>query len=342
MKPVWDDVNARARGLGTHLLTAAQLESLAREADITCLATALRHHGLIPGVVVDTPRPEDLELALRRWAAGLLRTLARWTGARAAALPLVFDDEDRRSVRAILRGAAQRAPVDRRLAGLIPTPSLPERALEELAAAPGIAGAEALLAAWHHPYAEALAPVASAAQPDLFAIEMVLSRAYGQRASAAARRGNSRAVRSFVRETIDLDNGITAIVLASVGRDVVASDVFLGGGSRISLETFEQAITTRVPVAAGARIAAALGRSPYAPAFVRYAGDPAALDDDLLRRRLRDLTRRVRQAPLDALSAIWFGLRLRAQLVDLQHIIWTVALDAPRQWLIGTLATAAA
>lgn len=342
MTPVWDDVNARARGLGSHLLTRAQLTALAREPDAPALAAALRRRGVLTGTTTEVPRPPDLELAIRRWAGAALRTLARWVGRRAGALPLVFDEEDRRSLRAIIRGAVQHTPADRRLAGLVPTPSLPERALVALASAPNAAAVSGLLAVWHHPFAAAIAPASLAASPDLFALESALSRAFAERATQAAARAHNRPLRDAVAEAIDLENARTAVLLATLWRDVVAADQFLPGGARVSITAFSQAIATGEASAAGSRIATAFAGTPYAKLFAQRLPDPATLDDELLRLRLRELTRQVRRVPLGPLTLLWFALRLRAQLLDLQRIVWTVALGAPRQPLIDRLTTAPA
>jgi len=338
MTPLWDDVNARARGLGTHLLDVTALESLGRESDISGLAAALRRHGVLTAATAEVPSAEAIELALRRWAGAMLRIIGRWAGPRVTALPLVFDDEDRRSLRAIFRGAAQRAPAMTRLAGLIPTPFLPERALEELAhaATPELAGS--LLSAWRHPYAEAILPVTATPQPDLLAFEVAISRAYAQRLAAAASRSRSGAVRAFVAESIDLENATTALALAGNDRDIIVRETFLAGGTDLLLAGFERAIKTGTAEGARAELRSALARTPYATAF---APGTTWLEDELLRLRLQSLGDRVRQAPLDALTTIWFALRLRAQLIDLQRILWTVMLNGPRAALHDMITAAA-
>jgi len=338
---MWDDVNARVRGLATHFLTRSQLEGLARAPDLPALAEALRQHGVPVPEPAGLVHPEAVELGIRRWGATSLGILARWAGPRAAALPLIFDDEDRRSLRAIFRGAIERAPAERRLAGLIPTPALPERALEELARSPTASAAATLLAAWHHPFAAALAPVVAEALPDLFALDLTLARAYVDRASTASRAMRDEGVRAVVRDMIDLENGLAAIVLATEGKDVIPKQIFLPGGARVSIVAYEEAIATRDPGAAGAKIAVALGGTPYADAFRRSAHDPVLLEDELLRRRLRAIAHRVRLAPLGPVPVLWFGLRLRVQMIDLQRVVWTVALGAPRPRLAETLATPA-
>ncbi|HEU5358582.1 MAG TPA: V-type ATPase subunit [Gemmatimonadales bacterium] len=339
MRPAWDDVNARARGLSTHLLTRGTLHALGRAPELAALASGLRRCGVLAATAEEQPTPEQLELGIRRWAGARLGLLARWVGERSAALPLVFDAEDRRSLRAIFRGIAERAPAERRLAGLIPTPALPERALEALAAAPTAAAAAALLAAWRHPLAAAAAWT-GAADPDLFALDESLARAGADQARRAARRTHDAPLRNAVREAIDLDNALTAVVLATAGREVPSASQFLPGGARVTSVVFREAIATGDPGAAGVRLARALAGSAYADLFARGAGDPAALESAVLRRQLRELSRQVRRAPLGPLELIWFALRLRAQVLDLQRIIWTVALDAPRAELAGALVTA--
>ena len=186
----WEDLNARARGLGTHLLSGPQLNALAMAADIAALGEALRRLGY--PLEEGAASPGALELALRRMAAGRLHILARWCGPRVGVLAVWFEDEDRRSLRAMLRGAVQHAPADTRLAGLVPTPALPERALRELANQPTPAAVAALLTAWRNPYGSALLAAASVAQPDLFTLEILVNRTFAQRATRAARGGGSK------------------------------------------------------------------------------------------------------------------------------------------------------
>ena len=84
MSPLWDDVNARARGLGTRLFTRGQLESLARAADAAALWAAFRRLGLPVAGEREAATSPELELAVRRWAAAALRTPALWIVAGSA------------------------------------------------------------------------------------------------------------------------------------------------------------------------------------------------------------------------------------------------------------------
>lgn len=337
MKPAWDDVNARARGLATHLLNSDQLDALALQPDLPALAAALRPLGLLPATVSESPEPEEIELGLRRWAGELMAIMARWTGRRAAALPLVFDEEDRRSIRAVVRGAVQHAPAEARLAGLIPTPVLPERALEELAACSSVGAVGALLAAWQHPFAGALAGAAGITLPDLLRIELELARILVQRDLDAARRSRDRILRVLVRETIDIENATSAVLVSGHDPDVDIPSLFLEGGARLTLDAFTSAAGSVSPRDACLVIARALRPSPLSAVMSQHADKPAELDDALLRLRLLQLARRVRQAPLSVVTTVRMALRIRAQVIDLQRIVWTVALGGPRAWITELL-----
>lgn len=323
----WEDLTARARGLATHLLGRAQLDALAHAPDLAALGEAFRALGLLVPEF-EAVSPELLELAARRDAAAHLRTLARWAGARGAALAVVYDDEDRRSLRAILRGVVRGAPPEERLAGLIPTPTLPARALAELARQPAPGALAALLTAWGNPYGAALLPAATATEPDLLQLEYLLNRTFGARALRGA--GRSRELVEFVRETIDLENAGTALILAGGERDVVPRQAFLGGGRRLPVAAFLDAVAAGEPGEAGRRLAAAFGPGPLAAALERHTGDAAGLDEAILRARIGALARRARLAPVGPAAVLLYALRLRAQVVDLRRAIWGVALGAPR------------
>lgn len=339
MSARWDDVNARARGLSTRLFTRAQLESLARAPDPAALTEACRRLGLPLPTEKDTATSAEQELAVRRWAAGALRILARWAGARVAALAVIYEEEDRKSLRAIVRGALRGAGAEARLGGLVPTPSLPERALMELARQPTPAAVAALLLAWRNPYGPPLA-AATGTQPDPFALDLALDRAFATRALAAAQAAGTE-LATYVRGIVDLGNAVTALVLAVAGRDVVPKDAFLSGGEHVTITAFEEAAALGEPGAAGMRLAKALAPSPVAEAFRHVPQDLTGLEDALLRIRIRELARQTRRSPLGPGPVLWFALRLHAQVVDLQRIIWGAALAVPRVALAAGLVTAA-
>lgn len=334
----WEDIDARARGLATHLPSDTELQLLSGVSDAAALAVDLRRLG-VPLAAETVPQPRELELAVRRWAAAALATLARWAGPRTLALAAIYEEEDRTSLRAMFRGASCGVPVEARLSGLIPTPSLPERALEELARQVSVGAVVTLLQVWGNPYGVALSRVARIAEPDLFAIELALDRTFAARALAAARRGGPELV-AFVGESVDLANAVTAVVLAAAGKDVVPKDAFLPGGVRVSIVAFEEAAAAGGPGRAGVRLARSFAPSPLANAFRNLGGDPDRLDDELLRLRVEELHQRVLLSPLGSAPVLWFALRLKACVIDLQRIIWGQALAAPGADLVKSLVTA--
>lgn len=334
----WGDLDARARGLGTHLLTRQQVESLTAARELPELAAALRGAGL--PIAEDVAAAAGLDLAVRRAAAAQLQVLERWVGARSAVLAVVFEDEDRRSLRALARGAAQHATPEARLSGLIPTPSLPERALEELSRQPSVAAVATLLAVWGDPYAVALREVAAAAQPDLLKIELAVNRTFAARALAAARRGRSGELVAYVRETTDLENAAAALVLAGQGKEIVPKDAFLAGGARLDIAAFERAVATGDPVAAAQILGATLAPGLVARAFRGDVAALASIEATILRLRIAELHAARRHSPLGPAPLLEYALRLRVQVLDLRRIIWGVALAVPQPDLLTAVVSA--
>lgn len=300
MNVVWADVGARARGLSSRLVGGAALRDLARSRDVDSLARALVRAApeLAPG---DPPTPAMIELASRRTAAARFEVLVRWCGDRAAAIAPVFDEEDHRSIRAALRGATAGTPPDERRTGLIPTPSLGERALDEITRQPTPAAVAALLTAWEHPLAPAILTEARREQPDLYALESALDIAFAARAEIAARQGDA-ALRDFVHITIVSQRALTALL---------APDP-------------DQALAPLRAELAGTPLGRALSAGiPRAEAIER-----AALETQLIAQR-----RHARLEPLGLGPVLYFFVRLRAEMRDVGRIAWGVALDAPRAML---------
>ena len=332
----WEAVNARARGLATHLQRRGTLDALARAPDLPTLAAELGRFGY---AVEGGAGPAALDLAVRRHAAAELRIFARWCAGQPELVTVVFEDEDRRSLRALVRGAVQGATSDERLAGLIPTPALPERALEELGRQPTAAAVAALLVSWGHPYGRPLLLGARAAQPDLLHLDMRLNQTFAGRALAAGRRGGT-ALLAHVQELIDVENALAAVVLAGRTDDVTPKDLFLAGGRRLSIGDFELALAAGVPGLASQRIATAFAGTQLAAAFAGPATAAGRLEQDVLRARIAALRDAARLDPLGPAPALRFALALRAQVRDLQRIVWGVALAAPRATVAAGLVTA--
>lgn len=334
MSVAWGDLNARARGLARHLAGPGVLRQLADVPDLAGFVRIARSAGLLaPDAGAQSVL--EVELALRRAAARRFRLLLRWAGDRSPVIGIVVEDEDRRSVRAILRGAAAGAASEARLAGLVPTPSLPERLLEDLAARPAPAGVAALLSAWGHPFGPAALAAARVEHPDLFRFELAVDRAFATRAVAGARRGGS-VLRDFVADTIDDINLKAALVLAAGESEEPPATAFLAGGRRLTRERFLEAVAAGAD--AGARLAAAFAPADVAALLRRHAGDAVALERGLLALRIRRLHQRARTDPLSAAPLLTYLLRLRAEQENLRLLLWGAALGAPlalrREWLV--------
>jgi vacuolar-type H+-ATPase subunit C/Vma6 len=323
-------LNARARGLATHLLARDELERLAQAADLARLAAALEAAGC-------DVRPAEasvgaLDLAVRRRAARQMRTLALWCGSRHEALAIVFEEEDRRSLRAIVRGAVQGATAEARLAACIPTPALPERALGELARQTTAGAVAALLVAWGNPYGGAILAEARRQNPDLFLLEVAISRAFFARALRCSR---GRALTDYVRETIDVENAVAALVLATQPNDVAAAQCFVAGGRRLGRSTFEAAASAGDREASVRKLARAFAGSPFSKVFASDAD--SAMEVSLLAAAIRKQARAAIRDPLGPAPLLEYTLRLRAEAVDLRRIVWGTAFGVPAQTVSGGL-----
>lgn len=324
----WEDVNARVRGLGARLLGEDALDALAQCADLSALARALEVRGVLAGELLD-PGPAALELALRRAAARDVATVRRWLADRDEVVAVALEAEDRRSLRALVRGAAAGASAEARLAGLVPTPMLPERLLEELARRTRVVEQAALLVAAGHPYGPPLlAAVSVETEPDLFALELAITRVFAERASRGASRAGG-VLLEYVGTVIDLENARAALLLARAGGDEPAAPVFLPGGRRIDRDLFLRAARAADAPTAARALGAGLGGGSFALVLLRHAGEPGALEDALDLALLRWLRHRARLDPLGpAPLLLWFA-RLRWQQTALARIVWSVDLGVP-------------
>lgn len=310
MSKYFGDVIARARGLATRFVPAGTLDELRAAPDLRTLGERLAGAGLVPA---ETPSQADvLDQALRRHAANQLALLRRWAGEdRAPALAVVLDDEDRRSLRALARACVEGAPPDARLAGLLPTPSFPERALKELAHQSTLSALAGTLAAWRSPYAEAFRSPKGAAVADLAHVETAISRIFFTRARYGARRDGDLA--AYLATLIDLENAWTARALASEGEAH-------GGNDDAARMMRELTID---------------GGTGALPAFIETALEPGEAEPEraVLDALIRHAEARRRLAPLSSAAVIEFALRLRRETILLADILWATALG-----LVGSAA----
>ena len=338
MKSLWGDVNARARGLALHLLTRDELVQLTDSCDLDELASRLHRAGIGEVPQGRGACASSLELAVRRTAAARLALMARWCGKRSERLVVIFEDEDRRSLRALLRGASAGAAAERRLSGLIPSPSLPERALEELARLRTPGEIVAILALWRNPYAKALQAEVGRLEPGLLRLELALGRCFASRAIRAAR-WECRELRRFVTEAIDIENVVSALLLAPGSTDVELEEAFLAGGTHVAREVFLSACSSGSTDASAGALAGSLKSTPFAEPLRRHAREPAKVERALFRARLREWMQEARFNPLSPAPFLAYMLRLRAQVMDLQNIVWGMAIGAPAVPLTGDLVT---
>ena len=317
-------VAARARGLATHLLPASVLHAALDAADLDTLAKVLRAAGLpVPG---RAGSHDELELAARRWAAAELARLARWLPERPALGDVLFGEEDRRSVRAMVRGAAAGVAAEARLAGLIPTPRLPERLLRELARQARVPSIAALLTSWGHPFGPPLLAAVPVGEPDLFAAERALATA-ALDAEREAVRTAPQTLQDWVATSIDLENARMLLQVTGPHPDADVLAMLHPGGHVPPARLLDR--TRRLaPEELPAVLASCLADPVIADAVQRRGEDPVVLDDALLAARVASLRARARLDPMDPLGVVLYALRLRVQVMLLRQAIWRLALGA--------------
>jgi vacuolar-type H+-ATPase subunit C/Vma6 len=321
-------LTARARGLGRHLLARDTLEALAEAHDLAAFARGLSKLGtpIEPiGEPVDMPA---VERAIVRTADRHLRILRRWQERTPGALDVFDADQDRRSLRALLRGAAEGAPAEARLDGLLPTPLLPVLALAELARQATPADVVAQLRLLAHPAAPRLQPLVRHAQPDLLAIDRVLLQEFADRATRAAA-GGDETLRTLVGALIDGGNMQNALLIAGGPRGVDAAESFIAGGRWLSRSAFVSAASAGSQSEALTALTTALARSPLAASLPPVARDVAHLDRTLLAHMLRWLARGALLAPLGSAPLLRVLFRIEAQGRDLRALAWGAVLGTP-------------
>lgn len=327
----WGDLVARARGLSTHLLDAERRRAIAECRDMAALSVSLAAEGILPAPL-ERAGARTLELGVRRHAARKLRMLWRWAGERAPRLAPLIEDEDRRSIRAMLRGASSGNAPDVRLAGLVPTPSLPERALQDLARRGDIASVGAQLAAMGNPYGRAILDEALRQYPDLMKLESALNATYAARATAAGVKADD-ALRAHVQGILDVENFWTAWLLPAGTVAAEHAELFVEGGGALSRAAWGAAVAATT-AAVRDEILARVAAPPWLAAAV--AGAPGS-EDVVLRAMILHQHRLGRQEPLGTAPVIEYVLRLREEVRALQRIIWSMSLRVPSAALVAAL-----
>jgi vacuolar-type H+-ATPase subunit C/Vma6 len=325
---IWGPLVARARGLSGHLLSRATLRSLAASADREAFVGALTRIGYL-AIPPNAPQPDarTVELAVRRVAARRLAVLERWSRDCGDVLAPLVEDEDRRSLRALVRGALGGVPAEARTAGLLPTAALPARALDELALLNDIGAIGAALIALGHPLARVVADEARRERPDLFSLDQAITRAWATRAHISARAGDD-ALHRYVERTIDLANLWAARLLAAHRADADPTAVFVAGGQVVRADDLRFAVESASLDALGARLASRVARTPLAAALAPDATRP---EDATLAGLIHEFHRRALLEPLGLASVIEYVLRLRAEQRALLRVLWALALGVPAE-----------
>lgn len=322
------DLDARARGLRTRLLGRAELDRLARAPDLFSLQQELGALG-----IAEPSGPASaigLERSVRRQASAQLALLERWSrGPRRAVLAVVFEDEDRRSIQALLRGADEAAAPEARLAGLVPTERLPERALQTLAQQPTLQDLVRMLLLWNHPLAGSMAAAASQSPPSLFRVELELQRAFAATALRHADRGG-RQLRAYAEQAVDLMNAWAALLHFPEREPALAELTFIEGGRLLSRQDFDTMMRLESAALLPPYLAKLFAPSPLSAVFADATLELSQLETRVLRTQIEVQRRAMRHDPLGAAPIIAFALELRAQVIDLRRIIWGVELQAPK------------
>jgi vacuolar-type H+-ATPase subunit C/Vma6 len=319
---------ARARGLALHLCSRQELESWAALPDPPALGRALETGGRLATPLPAGAGPAEIEQAERRTTADLLKRLARWAGPDNPVLEAFYAEQDRRSLRALVRGAAQAAPPEARLAGLLSTPRLPEAVLADLAQARSPREIAMRLFVLGDAHAEALLALTARPRVELLDVELALARVLAERWRLAAARGDA-ALREHIRARIDLMNAQAALELAASPSDLDAASLFIAGGKALDAQAYLSAASAGSHGGAAALLARALAGTPLAALFAGAPEDPARLEGAGLVHAIAALRRHSRIEPLGSAPAQHFLARLAAQSMDIRRLAWGLALGVP-------------
>lgn len=339
----WGTANARARGLATHLLSREGLLHAAGAGTWSAAARSLVGSGF-PASERDLVSREEFDRAAGRIAAGRLGLLGRWLGDQRGALAVIYEDEDRRSVRRLLRGAVQGVSPDARLLGLIPTPDLPEQLLLRLSRASSSDHLVLLLVRSGHPAGRALTSATGSKRdhqaPGLWRSDVALGRLFATRATRAARRAGSR-VRQFVALLIDLENAWSLLARPDWGAEVTPDALFLDGGRALDHDAFARlAALGGSPDAMGRELSKRFASTPLAGMFADPPG-AAHLEDRAAAALIAWQRAEARKDPLSAARVLEVLLRIRGEAHDVRLVVFAVDLGAPPQTIEPSLVSAA-
>ena len=328
MKPSWEALGARARGLATHLLSDARARRLEQVGSPAELLQELRGTAYERYLPVHEAAGDALEAGISRSLGDRMKTLARWAGDGRALFP-IFLEEDARNVRAIVRGLVGAMTPEQRLADAVPTPLLDRRALEALARAESAGAVAATLTSWAHPLGSALLEESSRTHPDLLRLESALASRLAREALSAAKRCDRRMV-AYVRQGLDADNIVAALLLAGAQSEGEPLDYFLDGGAALGRDDFVRASEAPDRERCVRLLARATVDTVFSGALRDFPTSPAAVAARILAARIDDLAALSRVEPLSAAPVLLFLLRLRREAWLLRRSAWRTSLVAAR------------
>lgn len=329
MTAPWDALGARARGLATHLLGDDRLRALERAADVRELVRLLDPSPYMAYLPPHETAVEAVDLAIARSAANRMDVLSRWAGPDSRLLTVVFLEQDARNVRLIIRGIVGGVARDRRLSGVMPTPTLGRRALETLAFADSTGSVAATLTAWSHTLGPPLLQEARRAKPDLFRLETALARSLADRALREAPRAG-RQMSDFVRETLDAQNVLTALLIAGARTETEPAELFVEGGTALGSRAFVDAAMAPNRQRAADVLGRATRRTVFAAPLRQPPATPTALSRRILEARIERLRLEGLAQPISALPVLYFLLRLRREVNGVRRSVWRASLQRER------------
>lgn len=325
----WADVNARAKGLASHLLDEGAWRSVRSTPDLFTLCRELARLGypIEPGA-----GPRSAERTVEGVRERRQAQILRWLGPRSRHLRFILEAEDRRAIRALLRGAAAGLPPEERRGAVPPACGLSERMIERAARVGAPAECLAELAELDQPLAkEALDqhPRLLADWPEaptLLGLELALVRAWAVRAVEGGKRGGPQLNR-LLSLTLDLQNAWSALVLVSEPTPAPEM-LFIEGGTDLPLDVFRRTLEAD-EVPAVREILANELPAPMGELFADASTSLDRLERVALVLALRQQDEEARHEPLGPAPLLAFLLRLRLESRDLRGLLWARALGAP-------------
>jgi vacuolar-type H+-ATPase subunit C/Vma6 len=136
---------------------------------------------------------------------------------------------------------------------------------------------------------------------------------------------------AFVREGLDADNIVTALLLAGAQSEGEPLDYFLEGGATLSRDDFVRAVEAPDREHSAVLLARATRGSLFAPALREPSVSPAAVAARILTARIDNLAAVSRVEPLSAAPVLLFLLRLRREAWLLRRSLWRASLAGGRR-----------